>query len=1089
MMKKKSVKIVAAALSVLFSAAAIVTGVKISSGFSDTLQFEIPTYNETYLVGETVSVEDGYVVTSTEEKVLSARVVYPDGRTTDAASVTLDAAGEYSVIYTITLNGEEYVKTRTFSATRNIVSQFINERDCVLTPNVTSPENAGTWAYDKKSYTYHGVGVKATSPFSHLRYNGIVDLATLGRENPFFEFMFTPEKMGVMEAASVTLKLTDIYDENNYVTMDMKTNALYGEYQSSLVARFTVSDKYKPVGMREYDFYVFDCPECGERSSWDASAYEVVKAAVPAQPATETTPAVPEEPEVGKYTCPSCKEVTEGSKLRRDLLYKAGDYEGKYEKAQFGSVINTSFYGQYKSTDNYITLPLYFDNENPSIWSMSKFYWSPDKQWKVFDFNNTDIIGTNLWDGFTTGEVYFDIYVEGSASGANLLITKVNGVDLGGEAEAVSSETTISIDYKGLTEKQLPCGVAGEGYKYPVPKVYAYSPRCGVIQNVAVNVYYGVERERIAVENGYFKTLRAGDYVIEYKATDENGYVTFKKITVQVYPEYEQPISFTFDEKLKGEYSNSVDRIYLYGGEASGGAGILNTSVKVLFNQTELPLYSDGNVSYFKPQEEGTYCVVYTVSDYLGTQEEFIKEIVVSSDGVPTLSDLYIPDATRKGYALVLPVATAKLKDENGNLTDVAVEIYVNGEKINGNLYVPTQTGEITVSYRAVNPVDEDKFASVEKQVTVLDLNSQAYYSSYIYTQGMSYKEQTLEYISYDITATDKASFTYANALSSTEAGVQFTFKGGQGITEKFTVTFIDAHNGNQVALDVVNVNNRPVAYHNGARLGEFEGQFSGFNGKELAVYYDGSGYLKDVTNSAIGKLDYTTDGRAFNGFGDSVYVKVDFYNSQPNTVVEIRKIGNQPIYADVADWGIPALYFEQTVSSEVAVEVNTQVIIPKAKAFDVMGQAEIPTITIEAPDGSVMVRKQNIDKDYPLTVTQFGSYKVTYYVSDGLNEGKAKTIVYRVIDTTAPEIGEVGLEKLIYKVGEKLKVPTFTAQDNYTAEKDLTKYVLVCDFEDMYRIVEGSYEFTMVGKYRIRFCAVDSSYNLSYKEIVVYCV
>ena len=1089
-MKRKKIKVASAVASVCLSVAAIVSGVTVSNVFGDTLSFEIPTYAQSYLVGENVTIETAYVTTDAGETPLDARIIYPDGRVTDASSVQLDVAGEYKVLYTATVNGETHEKTRVFSAVRNMASQFINVRDCILTPDVTSPENAGSWAYDKKPFVYQGVSVKATSPLSQLRYNGIIDLAELGRENPFLEFMFTPEKMGTLEASGVTLKLTDVYDPDNYVTMEMHTNALYGEYQSSLVATFCVSDSYTPVGMREYDFYVFDCPKCGERNSWNASAYEMTLADDPTTTLNE---------EEGKYTCSSCQEITEAPLKNRtsegikglwtDLLYKEGDYEGKYEKAQFGTTINTSFYGQYKATDNYIALPLYFDNENPSVWCESRYSWNPYKQWKVFDFNNTDIVGTNLWDGFSTGEVYLDIYIEGSASGANLLLVKANGVELGGNVEDVSSVAKISMDFKGLNERELPNGVAGENYKYRVPEVYAYSPRCGVINNVTASVYYGVGGEQIPVQDGFFKTERAGDYVIEYKATDENGFVAVKKVTVEVHPAYETPISFAFDKRIQSEYNAATQQIYLYGGEASGGAGILSTSLKVLLEDAEIPLFSDGDLQYFKPTEEGTYKVVYTVSDYIGTEVEFVKEIRVSNDGIPVISGAYIPDAVRKGFTFTLPVATAKLKGGSGAISEVPVEIYINGEKIDGNTYKPTEEGVITVEYRAVNPTDGEKAETVSKQVAVLGVNAQSYNSSYVYASGMSYKAQTMEFVSYDIIDTEKASFFFANALSSMDAGVQFTFEGNKGVVEGFTVTFIDAHSGDEAALDVVNVKNKPVAYHNGVRLGEFEGLFSGFNGKELSVYYDGSGYVKDVTNSAIGKLAYTTDGRKFNGFGDSVYVRVDFYGAQPNTVLELRKIGNQPIYADVADWCAPSLYFEQSVASVVAVEINGEITVPKAKAFDVMSQAEIPTVTIDAPDGSIIVKNKKIDENYTFVATQFGNYKVTYQVSDGVNESTAKTVVYRVVDSTAPVIGEVTVEKTVYKVGETFKAPKFGAKDNFDAEKDLQKYVLICDFEDMYRIVEGSYTFTAVGKYRIRFCAADSAYNLSYKEIVVYCV
>ena len=1084
-MKNYKLKLGISILSICLVFAIAVSCILLSNAFGDNLEFEIPTYNQTYVVGENIEVQDAFVEVSGENKKLSSTVIYPDGRTTDATNVSLDMVGKYTVSYKIKVDDDDYEKTCEFSAVRTMASQFIVEQDCVVTPNVASPENTGLWSddystnpvskkFDRIAYT--GVSVKATSALSHLRYNGIINLAELGRDEPFVEYLFTPEKMGELEAGHLTFVLTDVHDPSNYVTIKLESNALYGPYQASSTALFSVSDNYTPAGMREYDFYAFICPHCGEITTWNANIYEVIGTD---QNGTE----------IGRYTCPKCNEVAEGTKLKRDLLYLEGDYKGPYQYAWQGTTIRSSFYGQYGSQDSYISMPLYFDNENPSVWCKSKFYWCPEKQWKIFDFNNTDIVGTNFWDGFTTGEVYCDIYIGGSASGATVLFTKINGIDLSAEVDAITTPTAISIDYKGLNERELPNGVAGEGYKYRVPEVVAYSQRCGVISNVKANVYYGVERKQIPVEDGFFKTAEDGEYTIEYKATDENGNVATKKVTVKVLPEYENPIAFEFDERLGSAYRTSTTNIYLYGGSASGGVGVLNTEVKVLFGTENVEIFRDGTLEYFKPTKAGTYNVVYTVSDYIGTNVEFVKEISVLSDGVPTISNLYLPDAIRKDYDFNMPKPVAKIADEDGNLTDAIIEIYVNDQKINGNTYKPTEVGSVKIEYRAINPADGSKVATVTKQVAVLGVNETSYYSSYIYTDGINYKDQTFDYVAYDVVNTEKASFMLANKLSSTNAGAQFTFAGNGGVVEKFRITFIDANNGTEVAVDVLNVENKPVAYHYGIKLGELEGQFSGFNGKELAVYVDGSGYFKDVTNSAIGKIQYTTDGREFKGFTDSVYVKVEIFNAQPNTVLEIRKIGNQPIYSDVADWCIPSLYFEANVASLVEVKINEKIIVPKAKAFDVMGQAEIPTITIDAPDGSVLVRNQPIDEDYTFTATQFGNYKVTYYVSDGSNSGKANTIVYTVIDDTAPVIGEISVSKLIYKVGDKFEVPEFTAEDDLDAEDKIVKYVLVCDYEDMYRIVTDSYTFTTVGKYRIRFCAVDSSYNLSYKEVIVYCV
>lgn len=54
---------------------------------------------------------------------------------------------------------------------------------------------------------------------SVFRYNRVIDLKELGRDTPIITTFYSPEKVGEMDGLTLWFTLTDVYDENNYVTV------------------------------------------------------------------------------------------------------------------------------------------------------------------------------------------------------------------------------------------------------------------------------------------------------------------------------------------------------------------------------------------------------------------------------------------------------------------------------------------------------------------------------------------------------------------------------------------------------------------------------------------------------------------------------------------------------------------------------------------------------------------------------------------------------------------------------------------------------------------------------------------------------
>ncbi len=106
----------------------------------------------------------------------------------------------------------------------------------------------------------------------------------------------------------------------------------------------------------------------------------------------------------------------------------------------------------------------------------------------IADLDDSSIQGANVFDGFTTGEVYVEIWVEDfQGADAHLMIEQYGDYDLSNTSLIDNDGPQINVDLNGYDKTQLPNAVVG--CKYPVYKATAFDVYSGNA-DVGVKVYY-----------------------------------------------------------------------------------------------------------------------------------------------------------------------------------------------------------------------------------------------------------------------------------------------------------------------------------------------------------------------------------------------------------------------------------------------------------------------------------------------------------------------------------------------------------------------------------------------------------------------
>ena len=741
----------------------------------------------------------------------------------------------------------------------------------------------------------------------------------------------------------------------------------------------------------------------------------------------------------------------------------------------WGAPIRFSFYGMHGS--NVVvgeeTLKLTYDKATNAV------YANGTKVIGLDDLNSFE----NAWNGFTTGEVRMTITGDKyNRPLANLLITRIGVNNLNQEILADVEAPEITVNYGEYDGADLP--VAGKGYTYPVFDATAMDTAFGAVP-VKTTVYYNYEsnqRYQIAVEDGRFKTARAGYYTIEYLATD--GYLNVGKKTVVVeckeaVPEISvEPFGEYATTGKTGELIFPADISYV------GGTGEAETYATAKLADGEENLIEDG----FRPEYAGTYTVTLYAKDMIGKRATSSYTVEVVANDVPVfLDEVVMPKYFLSGYNYKLPSLSAYDYSSGKEQITTTITVKDGGEEREladaVGKFVADDNGYATIVYNAVgkqgNAQKEYKVPVVNTWVTDETIDM----SKYFYGEKIT---SVAEVDRIKVSSTEETEYNFITPVIAHKFETQFAIT--QNEFACLQLVFTDAEDENVYFTVEIEKSSDPAESSllkiNGIAT-RIRPDADFYNGKTFSFYYDDvnkilqdDGLLKQTVKFA--------DGSVFGGFpSGKLYVTAKVIDVEGTAEIAWKNIGGQILCDTDADTIKPSL----TISNDYKASYSLGELceIYSAISADVLSPETYDSLIVYDPNGNVVVDMDGVelsgvpfDKSYFIELDYYGSYSVVYSSKDAA--GREQTYYYAVYvaDYIAPIISLQGETQTEVKLGKKINILKGIAEDNLDGEVPV--YVYLVDPSGIIVKVEngGNYVATKKGVYEVRYMSIDSFGNLT---------
>ena len=971
---------------------------------------------ETYSVGDTIIAPNAKLEVNGQSYEATCTVIYPNGTAQKGGSFIAKESGEYQLVYKAVVNGKAVEKTVKFIVNNTLYS----------VGNELSSASYGTNSYLPDDV--NGINL-SLAPNDTFKFNKIIDLSNATKNDNIIKFYLTPKAVGEPDAAQILVRLTDIYDPTNYVTMTYKTKILsevnYGTIYRSVGAsnqpQVAVAWSRNGAGDNgEYVTYI----QYG--NNWFAAN---------------------RDPIYGAGTNISSDGNPRGKDFIDNYDYFAMDYASR----------------QVFAHPNWFT----FDPYN-----------------LIADLDDYRMVGDSLWNGFTTGECLLSIEAENYiTSSLNMFITEVAGYDLTDFNFKDDRAPTLTVDYGDYEQGSLPFAVVNK--PYALYEASAYDNLDGEVEPT-ITVYYNYYsdmRTLVNVQNGAFTPKRAGVYTVIYTAKDSIGNVSTVSYDITACVP-ENPLAINSSIVSGGMAASTVSLAKYDVANANGNYGVQITAT--LKSNPEIVYEIDKAELKFMPMYAGTYAVKYVVKDYVSTAE-YGYDLTIAAPAAPQIvDDPVLPRYLVKGASYVFDTVNA-YSFEGTERKEVPTRIYAAEDgsteltAISGTTYTVTANSSVTLVYKAAQ---EGHGSQKSYTIPVVDVNygkeitymnkyfqgvsfvSQDGANGIVYTNSNAKGDVTLSYI--------RDAFTY---------GFKFDFDFVEGYENFEKLVFTLAEVGNADNALKISVKKTPTAYLCSLQDGrEYEIAYSS-NMTTVTVSY------APLTNAITfnGSIAVSASDFGFNGFNNN-YVTFDttFVKANGKVGIEFSRLYMQPLASTSVDNISPQFY--ELKKDATRCSLNTVFNIYAPSVFDVIDPNVKVTLTVLDPDGGHVTAKdgtllKSVDamKDYQIDLNEYGAWSVVYLIVDHRGNNVEPSYVIHVEDYIAPTI-EIGDAKTSYGVGEKLKLASVTLTDNYSKVEKLYKAVLILKPDSVMELYDekSEYRLEQKGEYTIYFYVTDEEGNLS---------
>lgn len=692
---------------------------------------------------------------------------------------------------------------------------------------------------------------------------------------------------------------------------------------------------------------------------------------------------------------------------------------------------------------------------------------------KVTELANVDIFENDLFEGFTTGEVYLSVFAEEySDSTVDIEIGCIGGISGDGLNSADYKDEkapTLKVNYTP-TKGNAVYVAQGE-----TVEVFDVTAKDVSGANVATSVYYNYDstkRSQIYLKDGKFTAAQAGAYTIVYTATDAYGNMAEEKVVVNsVTTDNGKAIDFNVQEL--SELSAGIQtKLPEYTVSGLNGDVSVETRITAPNGETEL-LKTDS----FVPLYIGEYTVEYRYFDAVNEYVYSYKVAGKASDAVRFLDEIAVPEYFIKGAKYSLDDIKA-YSFTSENPTAAPTEFYVS---IDGGEYVKSNVNEFTVDgTESVQVKYVCGSASIESEVAkIVDVGFTGTLMIKDYFQGDFTATSSYDYIRYDSNVKEgNNALKFVNAISFTNFRLDFTVPMG-AYYQTFRITLTDYYDReNKTVIDLSSMDGSLCATIDGTLYKE-TGGFA--DGSIKSVYYNNS--TKKIILPDSTAVSYENK---FNS--DLCLLEVELVGISGEAYTEIRMINNQPINSNFMDIIEPRIAINDPSGQR---SLNEVVTLDAASYTDVLSPALSGVLTIEVkdPDGNKIVSNEGIaldgtclaDQKYSFTVTKYGNYRVTYKATDQSGNTYTLSKVIIVADEEAPVV-TVNSKTVTISQLSIYQIDNFKITDNYSTEENLTVTVMVCDETNLSVVSVGTqFEAKYAGTYTVYVYCEDEAGNGGY--------
>lgn len=977
-------------------------------------ELSVVSYEDTYVLGDTLSIQEAKISYNDTEYKAQGILHFPSGKAFNKESIVLTESGNYTLEYRA--QAEDVVLSENLTIT-------------VLDKSYTFEGN-GEAVYGVSEYVGEGInGIKVTmSRGSTFRYNSVIDVSDNTASDTLLRLYCTPKQQGVREVERFIVRLTDIYNSENYVDVIYRAGDASGESASYTYITANANGQL-PSGVEK----------------------------------------------LNKETSYSIKYEDEYYRLFQNDKYGfngMATFNGLLPKYLPGGVFKNNAH------------ELKFDYESKKIYGQRASVGTSNF---VIDLDSEEFFNGNLWQGFTTGEVILSITSVGNSAEFNYFITEIDGEDLSVDVVKNAKEPWISIDYLGYEENNLSKAVVNQSYRlFPAVAQDDFDNKIALQTSVYFN-YNNSSRSQLSIENGAFVPKRTGIYTIVYTATDSFGNKAEKLIEIEAVER--ENISYSFGEKeTQFDVGMQIKVASVEVENAFVGAKI--TKRARLVGADTVYEISEKTGTFF-PMYAGEYQIEYVYEDYVQT-EVFSYTVNVKSSTQPKLfGSPIVPRFFIKDCTYVLPEYYGyDFTDGTKELSaDIYVKEGDEAEsKLDGNKYKPDGANEtVVLTYRVTNIGGKDELSF---EIPVVDTGygkaGQLNLSKYLYSKQFDAQMSETDIV---YTTNAQSAMDGVATLELINAAYLDVFEVSFGAIESkkdFSAVKIvltdETNKDNQVeilyskngagSLVRVDYNDKTVE---DACTSAFDGTvpFSASVKNELLTFA-GSDLSLPVSE-------------VFANFGSKkFYVTISLEDVVGESAISFTRLMNQAMKNSRNDGVSPILIYKPFEEEYL---LGDTFVIDRFDYYDFVDPCPTFSYTVRDANGNFVTSMENVlmdgkQNDYRYVYTLSGADHATYTISGTLTDYAENMqrfpYTLTVKDTTSPTLS-LDIKTKTYNLGDTVKIATYTANDTHCETQIFIAFIDPTGH--IQALTSNEFIANKKGVYTIMYRAVDMEGNVTFAE------